>query len=100
MTAMKAIPPLAGSINFNAQHSPMGAFMSFTCGHVGTGGGIGVEIGRPANQNLFIGVKRGDRKSREPLRCLPFVKGAVIPVAPSAVDYDYEHVIAAVAMSA
>ena len=27
-----------GNINFNAQHSPMGAFMSFTCGHFGTRG--------------------------------------------------------------
>ena len=30
--------PLTGPIGFNAQHSPMGAFMSFTCGNPGTKG--------------------------------------------------------------
>src|ERR1700722_16552353 len=48
--------------------------MSFTCGHFGSGGGIGVEIGKPAAQNLFVGIKRGDRKSQNPIRCLPFLK--------------------------
>jgi len=48
--------------------------MSFTCGHFGSGGGIGAEIGKPAGQNLFIGVKQGDRKSQNPIRCLPFLK--------------------------
>jgi xylan 1,4-beta-xylosidase len=67
-------PPFSGNINFNAQHSPTGAFMSFTCGHFGTGGGIGVEIGKPATQNLYIGVKRGDRRANGPIRCLPFFK--------------------------
>jgi hypothetical protein len=64
------------SINFNAQHSPMGAFLSFTCGHFGTRGGIGVEIGSPAKQDLYIGIKDGDRHSRTPLKCLPFYRGA------------------------
>ena len=40
---------LSCPIGFNAQHSPMGAFMSFTCGHPGTKGGIGLQIGQPAN---------------------------------------------------
>jgi xylan 1,4-beta-xylosidase len=69
--------PFAGNINFNAQHSPAGAFMSFTCGHFGSGGGIGIEIGKPAAQNLFIGIKQGDRKSQHPIRCLPFLKSTV-----------------------
>src|SRR6266550_2622846 len=69
-----AVPPLAGNINFNAQHSPAGAFMSFTCGHFGSGGGIGMEIGKPANQNIYVGVKHGDRRSPLPIRCLPFVR--------------------------
>ncbi|MGA2443759.1 MAG: glycoside hydrolase family 52 protein [Tepidisphaeraceae bacterium] len=67
--------PFSGNINFNAQHSPIGAFMSFTCGHFNTGGGIGIEIGKPANQNLYIGVKDGPRRSDSPIRCLPFFKG-------------------------
>ena len=31
--------PLTGPIGFNAQHSPMGAFMSFTIGNPGTRSG-------------------------------------------------------------
>lgn len=65
------------NINFNAQHAPMGAFMSFTCGNFGAGGGIGVEIGKPASQNLFIGVKQGEASSSEVIRCLPFFKRSV-----------------------
>ncbi|HEX3358369.1 MAG TPA: glycoside hydrolase family 52 protein, partial [Tepidisphaeraceae bacterium] len=52
----------------------MGAFFSFTCGHFGTGGGLGAEIGKPASQNIYIGVKDGDRSSNEPLQCLPFYR--------------------------
>src|SRR5829696_6374536 len=70
------VPDLQGNINFNAQHAPIGAFMSFTCGHFGTGGGIGVEIGRPANQNVYVGVKRGNRRSTNRFTWLPFVRGA------------------------
>src|SRR3954451_22885666 len=69
-----SVPPFAGNINFNAQHSPTGAFMSFTCGHFGSGGGIGVEIGRPADQNLIVGVKSGGRASKSPIVCLPFLR--------------------------
>lgn len=79
---------LLAHADFNAQHSPMGAFMSFTCGHVGTGGGIGVEIGKPAAQNVFVGVKRGSRMEQTPLRCLPFLKGIAGPSA--AANYDVE----------
>lgn len=73
---MPKLPPLTGTINFNAQHSPTGAFMSFTCGHFGTRGGIGVQIGKPASQDIFIGVKQGDRYSDATLMCLPFYEGA------------------------
>src|SRR5437016_12224517 len=86
--------PFSGNINFNAQHAPMGAFMSFTCGHFGSGGGIGVEAGRPADQNLFIGVKRGDRKSSAPVRCLPFLRTSQ-PQNSGAADYQVEHAAAA-----
>jgi hypothetical protein len=37
---------LSCHVGFNTQHSPMGAFMSFTCGNPGTKGGIGLQIGR------------------------------------------------------
>lgn len=70
------LSPFAGNISFNAQHAPMGAFMSFTCGHFGTRGGIGAQIGKPANQDLFVGVKAGGRFDDAPLRCLPFFRQA------------------------
>lgn len=69
--------PLSYHLSFNAQHSPMGAFMSFTCGNFGTRGGIGLQIGQPADQELFIGYKEGDRHSHATLKCLPFYVGAV-----------------------
>ena len=69
------IQPFAGNISFNAQHSPMGAFMSFTCGNFGSRGGVGVQIGQPGNQDIYIGVKDGNRKSDSSPRCLPFYQG-------------------------
>src|SRR6478752_1045178 len=74
--------PLSCHLAFNAQHSPMGAFMSFTCGNPGTRGGIGLQIGQPGDQEVFIGVVDGDRYSDAPLQCLPFYIGA----APKAAD--------------
>lgn len=64
-------------LSFNAQHSPMGAFMSFTCGNFGTRGGIGLQIGQPGDQEVFIGFKEGDRYSDATLKCLPFYTAAV-----------------------
>jgi hypothetical protein len=49
----------------------MGAFMSFTCGNFGTRGGIGLQIGQPGDQDVFIGFKDGDRYSDAALKCLP-----------------------------
>ena len=69
--------PLPYYVGFNAQHSPMGAFMSFTCGNFGTRGGIGLQIGQPGDQEVFIGFKDGDRTSDATLKCLPFYTAAV-----------------------
>ena len=69
--------PLSYHVSFNAQNSPMGAFMSFTCGNFGTRGGIGLQIGQPGDQEIFIGYKEGDRHSDSTLKCLPFYVGAV-----------------------
>jgi hypothetical protein len=55
----------------------MGAFMSFTCGNFGTRGGIGLQIGQPGDQEVFIGFKDGDRHSDATLKCLPFYTAAV-----------------------
>ena len=74
MTKRASLPYHLG---FNAQHSPMGAFMSFTCGNFGTRGGIGLQIGQPGDQEVFIGFKDGDRYSDATLKCLPFYTAAV-----------------------
>src|SRR4051812_14278358 len=74
--AHPSVPAFHGNISFNAQHSPAGAFMSFTCGHFGTRGGFGLEIGRPGDQDVYVGVKDGDRLADAPLKCLPFYRGA------------------------
>lgn len=68
-------------IGFNAQHSPMGAFMSFTVGNPGTRGGIGLQIGQPADQEVFVGLIDGDRYSEAPLKSLPFYVGAATNAA-------------------
>lgn len=81
------VPPFHGEISFNAQHAPLGAFFSFTCGHFGTKGGFGLQIGRPGDQDLFIGVKDGDRFSDAPLKVLPFYEGADVD---EAARYDVE----------
>lgn len=46
-----------GTIFFNAHHSPIGAFASFTFGCCGAKGGLGLELGKPANENLYIGAE-------------------------------------------
>lgn len=91
------VPVLADGIGFNAQHAPMGAFMSFTCGCPNTGCGLGVEIGRPAGQNVFVGVKRGGRGADAPIRCLPFYRDAGAEVS-AASNYDVENPNASRAM--
>lgn len=55
------------NIFFNTQHSPIGAFASFTLGAKGAVGGLGLELGKPADQNVFIGI--ADERS---ITCLPF----------------------------
>jgi hypothetical protein len=45
------------NIFFNAHHAPIGAFASFTLGYPGASGGPGLELGRPSNQNVYIGLE-------------------------------------------
>ncbi|GCE12302.1 glycoside hydrolase family 52 protein [Tengunoibacter tsumagoiensis] len=53
------------NIFFNAQHAPIGAFASFTLGYPGASGGLGLELGKPADQSVFIGLEALDGKSFE-----------------------------------
>jgi xylan 1,4-beta-xylosidase len=46
---------------FNAHHSPVGAFASFTLGFPGKSGGLDLELGRPPRQNVYIGVASLDQ---------------------------------------
>lgn len=73
---MATVPEFQGSIGFNAQHSPLGAFFSFTCGHPGTKGGMGVQVGRPGDQDIYIGVNDGPAGVPGELKVLPFYEGA------------------------
>lgn len=60
-------------MNFNAHHSPMGSFSSFTLGFTGRSGGFDLEYGRPPEQNIYIGLAEPDGKS---YRALPFFEDA------------------------
>ena len=61
-------------INFNAQHSPIGAFASFTLGSRGAKGGLAMELGKPADQNVFIGL---EDQTGDTFSCLPFFDAMV-----------------------
>jgi xylan 1,4-beta-xylosidase len=58
---------------FNAHHSPMGAFASFTLGYKGAKGGLGQELVGPADQNVFIGIENA---TRDGWSALPFFEMA------------------------
>lgn len=68
--------PFGGNTGFNAHHSPMGAFFSFTCGNPGTQGGMACESGRPGTQDVFVGYKTGPVGKPGTLVCLPLFTGA------------------------
>ncbi len=55
---------------FNAHHAPIGAFATFTFGSKGSTGGLGIELGGPANESIYIGVEERDRPGK--YRALPF----------------------------
>jgi hypothetical protein len=59
---------------FNAHHSPIGAWASFTLGHQGASGGLGLQLAGPANQNFYIGLQQIDGEGFE---MLPFYGEAV-----------------------
>jgi hypothetical protein len=73
--------------NYNAHHSPIGAFASFTLGFPGAQGGLGLELGGPANQNVYIGVDDGERT----FRLFPFFTDA--EASQEASRYDVEQSI-------
>jgi len=56
------------SHNFHTQHSPFGAFASFTVGLHNSPGGFGQSLGKPADQNIYVGY----RAKGEDWKLLPF----------------------------
>ncbi len=71
---------------FNAHHSPIGAFATFTFGCKGARGGLGLELAGPANEGIYVGVE--DRSQPGRFAALPFFE-ARQESAP-ADDYDVE----------
>lgn len=61
------------SIFYNAHHAPIGAFASFTLGYKGAKGGLGLELGKPADQNVYIGLQSRDG---EYYQALPFYEAS------------------------
>ncbi|MCV9886395.1 glycoside hydrolase family 52 protein [Metabacillus halosaccharovorans] len=47
---------------FNAHHSPIGSFSSFTLGFPGSGGGLDLELGRSPRKSVFIGVESKEKE--------------------------------------
>src|SRR5688500_5565589 len=86
------VPAFHRNVFFNAHHSPMGAFFSFTCGHAGTRGGLGAQLNRPADQDIYVGVKQGDRAGDGTLTCLPFFQDDGATNAPAVATYPPEQV--------
>jgi hypothetical protein len=71
------------TIFFNAQHSPIGAFASFTVGAKGALGGLAMELGRPANQSVYIGA---ESRTRGRFQAFPFFAQAANAEAEYTID--------------
>ena len=65
---------MPSNIFYNSQHSPAGAFASFTLGFKGASGGLGVELAGPACQNVWIGA---ESSTPGQYQALPFYAGAL-----------------------
>jgi hypothetical protein len=88
-TSTDASAPFTPSdIYFNAHHSPIGAYATFTLGYAGASGGFGQQQKLPASQSTYIGVQSGGA-----ITALPFFNTAASPgvtgYAQSAVSRDF-----------
>jgi hypothetical protein len=66
---MTSAPDPVPTESFHSQHSPFGAFASFTVGLVGAPGGFGHALRGPAKQNVYAGFRT---TSRATWQLLPF----------------------------
>ncbi|HEY3377292.1 MAG TPA: glycoside hydrolase family 52 protein, partial [Armatimonadota bacterium] len=69
---------------FNAHHAPIGAFATFTLGSPGATGGLGLELGKPADENIYIGLETQEPNTFE---AFPFYQAALDESA----RYSMEH---------
>jgi hypothetical protein len=74
------------NIFFNAHHSPIGAFASFTLGSIGAKGGFGLELGRPAEHDVYIGL---ETENGDKFEALPFYE--ITNQEDESARYDVEH---------
>lgn len=58
--------------SYHTQHSPFGAFASFSIGLVGSPGGFGQSLRGAARQNVYVGFRSGDTGAQ--WRMLPFFR--------------------------
>lgn len=72
---------------FNAHHSPIGAFATLTLGSKGAKGGLGIELGGPADESLFVGIEDRDVPGR--YLALPLF-GSAEDLEASPEDFDVE----------
>ena len=70
---------------YNAHHSPVGAFATFTLGYRGAKGGLGLELAGPADESVYVGVETREGGA---YRALPFFAGGE---EARAEDFDVEH---------
>lgn len=61
---------------FNACHSPVGSYSSFTLGYKGASGGFGNMLGKPADQDIYIGYGRNNEYKLLPY----FDKEAIVDI--------------------
>jgi hypothetical protein len=56
---------VSSNIFYNAHHSPIGAFASFTFGFKGGKGGLGLELDKPADENIYLGLEKREEDQYE-----------------------------------
>lgn len=68
---------------YHTQHSPFGAFASFTIGLPGSRGGFGQSLAGPANQNVYVGYRPASAKGSKPVawKLLPFFERPQVAAA-------------------
>ncbi|MFC0469939.1 glycoside hydrolase family 52 protein [Halalkalibacter kiskunsagensis] len=70
---------------FNAHHSPIGSFSSFTLGFPKDGGGFDLELGRSPKKNVYIGLESAENEGT--YDALPFF----VPADDESKRYDMEN---------